>query len=102
VRDFYAHMPTHSFLFAPTHDLWPAESVNSQIPPITVLNAKGEPIPVLDKKGKPVKDGKGEPKVETIAASTWLDRNRPIHQRTWAPGEPEIIHDRLIDEGGWF
>jgi hypothetical protein len=37
-----------------------------------------------------------------VPASFWLDQNRPVHQLTWAPGEPMLIHDRLIAEGGWI
>ena len=37
-----------------------------------------------------------------MAASAWLDRNQPVEQMTWAPGEPMLIRDRLISEGGWI
>src|SRR5262249_19647721 len=37
-----------------------------------------------------------------MAASTWLDRNRPVEQITWMPGEPMLIKDRVIAEGGWI
>src|SRR5262249_54105231 len=26
----------------------------------------------------------------------------PVEQKTWVPGEPGIIHDRLVSDGGWF
>jgi hypothetical protein len=81
--DFWAYMPQHNYLFAPIGELWPGASVNSRIPPICV--GVGE-------------DGK--PKF--IAASTWLDRNRPVEQMTWAPGEPKLIRDRLVSGGGWI
>jgi hypothetical protein len=35
-------------------------------------------------------------------ASTWIDRNQAVEQMTWAPGEDELIHDRLISGGGWI
>ena len=59
IDDFYAFMPMHSYIFAPTGEMWPAGSVNSRIPPV-------------DSSGKALK------------ASDWLDRNRPVEQMTWA------------------
>jgi hypothetical protein len=32
----------------------------------------------------------------------WLDQRRPVEQMTWAPGEPMLIANRLISEGGWI
>jgi hypothetical protein len=72
--DFHAYMPTHSYIFAPTRELWPASSVNSRI----------ETLP----------DG--------TKPSAWLDQNRPVEQMTWCPGEPMIIRDRLVSDGGWI
>jgi hypothetical protein len=69
--DFYAHMPTHRYIFAPCRQLWPARSVNARLGSI-----------------------------EGIAASAWLDQNRHVEQMTWAPGQPMLIRDRLISEGG--
>jgi hypothetical protein len=81
--DFWAYMPQHNYLFAPVGELWPGASVNSRIPPISVgMDEKGEPI--------------------TIPASAWLDRNKPVEQMTWAPGEPKVIRDRLVSGGGWI
>src|SRR5436309_1496427 len=71
--DFYAYMPTHRYIFTPCRQLWPARSVNAR----------------LDS-------------VEGIAANVWLDQNRHVEQMTWAPGEPMLIEDRLISEGGWI
>jgi hypothetical protein len=76
--DFRAYMPAHSYIFAPTRELWPASSVNARVPP--VLNAAGEPM----------------------KASTWLDINAAVEQMTWAPGEPMLIRNKLIADGGWF
>ena len=39
---------------------------------------------------------------EKWKASTWLDKNRPVEQMTWVPGEPIEIRDRLIVNGGWI
>jgi Family of unknown function (DUF5906) len=76
--DFVAYMPTHSYIFKPTGETWPASSVNARIPSITT------------------DDGK------SIKASLWLDTNRPVEQVTWAPGKPMEIDDRLFDAGGWI
>jgi hypothetical protein len=35
-------------------------------------------------------------------ANEWLDQNRPVEQMTWAPGEPVVIKDALIADGGWI
>jgi hypothetical protein len=90
LQDFYAFMPLHRYLYIPSRDLWPASSVNARIPP----------LPLLDIDGKPVFDSKKCP--QTIPASVWLDRHRPVEQMTWAPGKPELIHDWLIADGGWL
>jgi hypothetical protein len=91
VDDFHAYMPSHLYLYEPTREQWPASSVNARIPPIPVFTKNGNRA--VDKKGKPPK---------LIKASSWLDRNKPIEQMTWAPGQPTLIKDRLIAEGGWI
>jgi hypothetical protein len=88
--DFHAYMPMHNYIFTPSREPWPASSVNARL---------GR-IPLFDANGKPRVGDKGEQK--TIAASAWLDQNRPVEQMTWAPGLPMLIHDRLISEGGWI
>ena len=81
--DFFAYMLTHTYIFAPTGELWPSGSVNGRIEPIYMGK---------DEEGKP----------QFIAASRWLDENKPVEQMTWAPGEPQLIRDRLITGGGWI
>jgi hypothetical protein len=88
--EFYAYMPTHSFIFTPTREMWPASSVNASLPPQPLLKADGTPV----------LNDQGEPKM--IPASAWLDQKRPVQQMTWAPGEPMIVRDRFISEGGWI
>jgi hypothetical protein len=88
--DFYAYLPTHSYLYRPTRELWPAASVNAKIAPITLVDEHGEPV--LDDKGKP----------KSMSAAAWLDANRSVEQMTWAPGEPELIKDRHVSEGGFI
>jgi hypothetical protein len=75
--DFYAYLPGHAYVFMPTRELWPAVSVNAVLPGV----ARTE--------GKPMKP------------SRFLDRERPVLQMTWAPGEPEVIRNKLMNEGGW-
>jgi hypothetical protein len=78
LHDFYAYMPTHHYLHVPTRELWPAESVNGRI----TWPMGGE--------GKPIKP------------SAFLDRNRAIEQLIWAPGQPEVIEGKVLDQGGWI
>ena len=68
LTDFFSHMQTHSYIYVPTREMWPASSVNSRIPPVPVLNALGKKV--------------------RISANSWLDKNRPVEQMSWAPGEP--------------
>ena len=76
--DFYAYMPQHAYIFAPSREMWPAVSVNAKIPPV------------------PAPDG------TPVRASQWLDNNRGVTQMTWWPGQPLEIRDRIISEGGWI
>jgi Family of unknown function (DUF5906) len=71
--DFVAYMVQGKFIYMPAGQLWPAGSVNARLPWF----------------------GKTRP-------AAWLAQNRPVEQMTWMPGEPVIIHDRLIVEGGWI
>jgi hypothetical protein len=89
--DFFAYMPTHSYIYAPTHAMWPAASVNARIPPVPALNPDGSQK--FDEKGKSI----------LMSAAAWLDRNRPVEQMTWVPGEAMVIADRMpLLEGGWI
>src|SRR5262249_53088114 len=87
LEDFVAYMPMHNYIFTPTREPWPASSVNARIPALILRDANGAAL--LDDGGKEVK----------VSASWWLDRNKPVEQMTWAPGEPMLIRDRLISEG---
>jgi hypothetical protein len=81
--DFHAYMPSHSYIYVPSRDMWPAPSVNARISPIPIGTDE---------------DGKKK----FISAAAWLDRNRPVEQMTWAPGWPMIIKNRLVSLGGWI
>jgi Family of unknown function (DUF5906) len=87
--DFRAFMEMHAYIFMPSGAMWPAASVNSRIPP----------IPLVDKNGEPLLDDEG--KHRKTSAAAWLDKHRPVEMMTWAPGEPRLIPDRLISDGGW-
>src|SRR5262245_49618273 len=76
ISDFLAHMPDHRYLCRLTRDLWPAASVDARLP--WPVGSDGVPV----------------------RPSRFLDEHSPIEQMTWAPGEPEIIVGRIIDNGG--
>lgn len=88
--DFRAYMPAHSYIFMPSGEFWPSSSVNSRLGAIKLFDADG--MPLLDEKGKQ----------KSISPSLWLDQNRPVEQLTWAPGEPPVVANRLISDGGWI
>src|SRR5262249_33501098 len=69
--------------YRPTGKLWVASSINGRLPRVRVG---------VDKKGKD----------KWISASRFLDRTAPVEQMTWAPGEPELIRNQLLIEGGWI
>lgn len=89
LTDFYAYMPAGKFMFAPSRELWPASSVNSRVAPQKALDKRGNPI-------------KRDGEFVYTAASQWLAKERAVEQMTWAPGEPMIVQDRLVSEGGWI
>jgi hypothetical protein len=90
VDDFWAYMPMHNYIYAPTRAHWPGSSVNARIPPVKLTDERGNPV--LDKDGEQ----------RTVLAATWLDQHRSVEQMTWAPGLPDVIPNRLILEGGWI
>jgi hypothetical protein len=80
--DFYAVPASNQFLFMPTRELWPSESVNGILPPIqTAVKRNGAWV--------------------TIKPTVWLKQYRRVEQLTWVPGLPEIIEDKLLFNGGW-
>lgn len=82
LHDFHAYMPLHSYIFTPSRELWPASSVNGRLPG----------VPITDHAGKTI----------IVKPATWLDTHRAVEQMTWCPGEPMLIEDRLVSEGGWI
>ena len=77
LKDFYAYMPKHLYIFTPTGEMWPAVSIDSRLPRVPVLTKKNGPRSAT-RTGKP----------KFLKASKWLDKNRAVEQMTWAPGEP--------------
>ena len=95
-EDYYAFLPSHEYIYRRTGRLYPLASINATLDKVTV-GAK----PKKQTK-KQIADGdKPEVVAVQIPASLWLDRNRPIMEMTWSPGDGEIIDGRLPSEGGW-
>jgi hypothetical protein len=88
--DFVAYLPKGNYIFLPTREPWPAKSVNASIPPIALVDASGRPI----------LDDNGEQKF--ISASVWLDKNCPVQQATWCPGQETLIADKLVSGDAGF
>ena len=82
LNDFRAYMPTHSYIYMPTRDMWPGASVNARVPPVPMFNADG--TLELDNKGQ-----------EFMSPARYLDDQKPVEQMTWAPGLPMLIPDRI-------
>jgi hypothetical protein len=80
--DFYAVPAANQFLFRPTRELWPGESVNGVLPAVQMPYKRN---------GKWV----------MLKSTAWLKQYRRVEQMTWAPALPEIIQDKLIFDGGW-
>jgi len=40
-------------------------------------------------------------KLVKIKPASWLHQFRGVLQMTWAPGEPLLIEDKLMSNGGW-
>jgi DNA polymerase I-like protein with 3'-5' exonuclease and polymerase domains len=91
--DFYAYMPQHQFFYAPARRLWPAASIDARMPKMALLDHEGKLV---------LEDDEEDSEPVLILASKWLDQNRPIEEMTWAPGEPMLLHDRLMVESGWI
>ncbi len=79
ISDFVAHSPDHTYIYRPTGEGWTSAAVNARVMPVKIGGGK-----------KP------------LAANVWLDRNDAVEQRTWAPGEPQIVKDKLVADGGFF
>jgi len=76
LSDFYAFLPVHRYIYAPTGELWPASSVDAKLPKQQVGAAE-------------------------VPASAYLDRTRAVEQMLWHPGKPRIVEGAYLVEGGW-
>ena len=93
LEDFYAYMPKHTYIFAPTNDHWPAESVNAQLGRVPQFHNNGTPM--METKGKKTKQ-------VTLPAHMVLDERRAVQSIMWAPGEPQHVNHRVFTKGGWL
>jgi len=75
--DFLGYLPANKFICIDTRELWPAASVNAQLPP--------------KQAGK-----------NSIPASQWLAKHNAVQQMTWAPGYGEVVQNKVISEGGFI
>jgi hypothetical protein len=78
VSDFIAFSPDHTYIHRATGEEWTSTAVNARVTPVEIGGKK------------------------PLAANVWLDRNDAVEQRTWAPGEPQIIKNKLVADGGFF
>ena len=79
ITDFWADLESGNFLYVKTQTLFPSKSVNAKVKQVEVGERDGEKL--------------------KISATSWLMKNRSIVQRTWVPGEPKIIHNKLMRRG---
>ena len=79
ISDFIAYSPDHTYIHRPTGETWTSTAVNARVMPVKIGGDK-----------------------KALAANVWLDRNDAVEQRTWAPGEPQVIENKLVAEGGFF
>ena len=87
--DFHAYMPQHNYIYVPSREPWPAAASTHEFHRFRSSMRMGNRY-------------RRERQAEELKASTWLDQNRPVEQMTWAPGQPMLIRDRLVSEGGWI
>ena len=90
LEDFRAHAPSGTYVYMPCRETWTARAVD-----IVVGRQQ-----VFDKNGKPVRNQTGE--LVTESASTWLLKHQRVEQMAWVPGQPALIRDRLLVDGGWI
>jgi hypothetical protein len=90
IDDFVAYLPKHVYIFTVCREIWLGPGVNARLPAQQVLTASGQPK--RDKDGNFVYQ----------PATKWLDKHRGIEQATWCPGQPMLIKDRVVVDGGWI
>jgi hypothetical protein len=89
-EDFVAYIPAHTYIFTPCREMWTGSGVNARVPKVVLVGADGQPLRTPTGK------------VKKVTPTVWLDKNRPVEQMTWCPGQPMLIRDRLVVLGGWI
>lgn len=82
VGDYLAYLPGNSYYHRPTGQFFPTASVDNAV----AMQPDGVDSGGMPKFSKP---------------SKWLSRNQPIHQRTWFPGNGEIVEGYVMRNGEW-
>jgi hypothetical protein len=82
--DFLLYSPEHTYIFRPAGSRWPKATIDGRLEPVATGRTTD--------KGKKI----------LVKPSAWLDKNQAVDQMTWAPGEPQLIADKLIADGGWI
>lgn len=86
-EDYWAYLPNRTYIHRESREHYPAGTVDDVVLPFDTGR--------VHKRGAKA----GDPVMER--ASVWLNRHRAVKGKTWAPGEPEIIEGRILEEGGW-
>lgn len=77
INQFWAYGPTHQYIDETNGEMWVVAGINGLLPHVPTATG-------------------------FIKPSAWLDRNKPVHQMLWAPGEPTLVRDRMMSNGGWI
>jgi hypothetical protein len=79
LEDFVAYLPMpNAYCYLPTRAIWPGTSVNSKLGDVMVNGCM------------------------KIKAATWLAQYRSADAMAWSPGEPLLVRDRVLVDGGWI
>jgi hypothetical protein len=74
-EDFYAHLPSHSYINRRTREFFSVEAINGSLKRFT--------------------DGH----CQSMKPALWLDHFRAVQQMSWYPGQPEVIEGMISDKG---
>jgi hypothetical protein len=59
LADFFAYMPMHNYIHAPSRQTWPGASVNARLPPVVLTDANGQPLLTTRASRKPCRPPRG-------------------------------------------
>src|SRR5215471_15265421 len=90
IDDFVAYLPRHLYIFTVCPEIW----LGARRQCLLAASASVHPS------GQPKRDMNGN--LVYQAATKWLDKNRGVEQATWCPGQPMLIKDRVVVDGGWI